>query len=262
MILLLLLSVKYGIAPIILAAGISAAASGASALATGKQNKKSRKFQEKMFDRTNQYNSPLEQRKRLEAAGLNPNMVYGGSSGGTAGTASQPSKPDFNTPDIADVGTKVAQGALEYYQSKNIQSATDVNEAREKEINQTTVNKGIDAVNKAIAASGGTIDLKTKKALYDTNIKKAHASLENLGLSNEYLAGKNRREDMITEQTVSKLKQEISNAKKQGSILGDEAIMKRLDRILYQDYKVRPDDPFYAKIVTRLMQELNLDLKL
>lgn len=46
-------------------------------------------WNEQMWDKTNQYNSPIEQRKRMEAAGLNP-MFYGldGSSAGGLQSAS------------------------------------------------------------------------------------------------------------------------------------------------------------------------------
>lgn len=244
------------IAPVLAAAGISALASAGQSYATGKMNKASRNFQREMFDKTNAYNSPLEQRKRLEAAGLNPNMVYGGSSGGTAGTASQPSKPDFNTPEIGAVGEALSTGALNYYQTKQIQSTIDVNEARTNEIKQNTVNKGIDAVNKALQANHGSLDFKTKSRLYDNTIRTAEQSLDNLAISGKYTSDKNTREERVTNQTVSKIRAETENARKQGKILSEEAIMKRLDRILYEDYKLRPDDPFYAKIFARMMQEI------
>lgn len=44
------------------------------------QNQKDRDFQKQMWDETNLYNTPAEQMKRLEVAGLNPNLVYGGGS--------------------------------------------------------------------------------------------------------------------------------------------------------------------------------------
>lgn len=41
-------------------------------------------FQSEMWNQTNEYNSPENQRKRLEQAGLNPYMMMSGSSAGTA----------------------------------------------------------------------------------------------------------------------------------------------------------------------------------
>lgn len=52
-----------------------------------------------MWMKNNQYNSPIEQRKRLQAAGLNPNLVYGnGVTGNTSG-----STPQYDAPDIKPV---------------------------------------------------------------------------------------------------------------------------------------------------------------
>ena len=254
------ITLQYSIAPAIIAAGIGAVAGGAQAAATGKMNRKSRKFQREMFDKTNKYNSPLEQRKRLEAAGLNPNLVYGSSSGGVAGTASQPSKPDFDTPEYGKIAAPIQGGVMDYYNAKSIQAATDVNDAREENIKQDTVNKGIDSVNKAVNAASGQISLKQKRQLYENTINTARESLRNISASADYTEGKNSRENRITNETVSKLKAETAKLQTEGKKLSDEAIMTRLDRILYQDYKVRPSDPFYFKIIGRLMEELNLKM--
>lgn len=77
-------------------AGLAGAAFNASQ--NDKANKANQNFQREMYnwqlvenkkqwDLQNTYNSPQEQMKRLQAAGLNPNLVYGGG-GQTGGTAS------------------------------------------------------------------------------------------------------------------------------------------------------------------------------
>lgn len=52
--------------------------------AAGASNKRSiilnmlnRQWEEQMMDKQNEYNKPINQMKRLEEAGLNPNLVYG-----------------------------------------------------------------------------------------------------------------------------------------------------------------------------------------
>ena len=263
MILLILLKITltYGIAPIIGAALIGAAAGGAQSIATGKMNKKSRRFQEKMWNQTNKYNSPREQMKRLQDAGLNPNLVYGQSSGGAAGTADQPSMPNFNTPEFEKVAQPLAQGAMQYFNAKQIESGIEVNNARTEEIKQDTINKGIDAVQKAINASSGSIDLRAKNRLYENTIKTAEERLRNLSINTEYTAGRNSRENRIIDETEQKMQQEISNLKTQGNILSEDAIMKRIDRILYQDYKVRPQDPIYYRIMGDVLRGLGIGLE-
>ncbi|QCQ84922.1 DNA pilot protein [Blackfly microvirus SF02] len=64
------------------------------------QNRRDREFQEQMWNKTNIYNSPVEQMARLKAAGLNPNLVYGNGATTTASnitpTASK-ALPERNT---------------------------------------------------------------------------------------------------------------------------------------------------------------------
>lgn len=78
---------------------IQAATNVANTISVAKQNKKDRKFTEKMYEKQkadnidfwnmqNTYNSPQEQMKRLQQAGLNPNLVYG--DGVTGNVASAP----------------------------------------------------------------------------------------------------------------------------------------------------------------------------
>lgn len=50
-----------------------------------------------MWNRTNEFNSPEMQMQRLRAAGLNPNLVYGGGASGAAGSA-QSVMPKYNAP--------------------------------------------------------------------------------------------------------------------------------------------------------------------
>lgn len=74
-----------------LSASINGVADIASSLITNHGNKKAQKRARAhdiaMWDKTNAYNDPKAQMERLRNAGLNPNMVYGGSSGQTAGQA-------------------------------------------------------------------------------------------------------------------------------------------------------------------------------
>lgn len=67
----------------------------------------------KQFERIAKYNHPREQMQRLQEAGLNPNLVYGGSSGGTAGSVgSHPTSSTPNTSRYQDARLKSAQTDL------------------------------------------------------------------------------------------------------------------------------------------------------
>ena len=69
-------------------AGTQLASQGINAFSTSSMNRKTREWNEAMYQKQRQdalddwnrqtlYNSPIEQMKRLKEAGLNPNLVYG-----------------------------------------------------------------------------------------------------------------------------------------------------------------------------------------
>lgn len=234
------------------AAGIATMAGGfAQANASKKINRDSMRFQEEMWKKTNKYNSPVEQRKRLQKAGLNPNLVYGGSSGQTAGEATQAGKPDFNVPEYSKIG----DGAMVAINAANIKSNTDQNQALTERTKQETVNKGLEAVHQTIKNSSGAISLKQKRQLYDNTIKIAQERLENLSMDTTYKSDKNQRENRLVNVTTSKIRQEILNLKKQGKILSEKKIQARIDSNLLKQGLTR-QDPMYIRIFSDIMANI------
>lgn len=125
--------------PSLAAAAVSSASNllgaGVQGLFTGIQNRASRKWSEKMYQRTlednirfwqmqNEYNSPAEQMKRYMDAGLNKNLVFSAGNPGNAGSISTPDvqQPHFRTPEIGDYISR-AGGALGTYLDYQIKLA-------------------------------------------------------------------------------------------------------------------------------------------
>lgn len=71
-------------------------------------------LQQKAIDKQNLYNSPAEQMKRLNAAGLNPNLVYGSGVDGNQSSAANPSMGNRNI----DVANPLQDLAENYRASK------------------------------------------------------------------------------------------------------------------------------------------------
>ena len=85
------------LAPTAIAAAAGLASTGINALSQGSLNRKTREWNEAMYQkqrtdaladwaRTNEYNAPLQQMARLKEAGLSPHLIYGGG----ANSISQP----------------------------------------------------------------------------------------------------------------------------------------------------------------------------
>lgn len=123
----------------LIGAAASVAGQALGGLFTGKANKKTREWNERMYalqkqdniaqwERNNSYNSPEQQMQRLQKAGLNPNLVYG--NGAVANSSSpadtphampyRPEIPQVNLPQIADTYFNIQSRAQELSNQKKI----------------------------------------------------------------------------------------------------------------------------------------------
>lgn len=105
-----------------IAAGASALGSVGSAGVASARNMKiakySAEFQREMINEQNRYNSPLEQMKRYQEAGLNPSLIYGdgASSTGNQSNIARYDTPDLPTPDIGPVLGQLLEMSLRFRQ--------------------------------------------------------------------------------------------------------------------------------------------------
>lgn len=113
--------------------------------------KKAYKYNMQMWNAQNEYNLPVNQMKRLRAAGLNPNLVYGH---GTSTLAS--------TPSSAGTPSRLP------YQLDTLASLNAYQDLRQKDA--TTQN--IIAQEQVIKAQQREIDARTKNVKADTAIKR------------------------------------------------------------------------------------------
>ena len=126
---------------------------------------KNRDFQREMFDATNEWNSALSQRKRLEAAGLNPYLMLDGGNAGTASsasgsTASYSSLPNFSPPDTSSI-------------AKGISSAGDVasNFAMQRaEIRSKNAKSNIDEIDALTRGLKNLSEIGVNNSVRDKNI--------------------------------------------------------------------------------------------
>lgn len=96
------------------------AGSGTSGLFGWISARKTREYNERMWDKQNAYNHPVQQMARLKEAGLNPNMVYGGGPQGATGMASEIPRGQQQLPQISFGNPMDAM--LKYQQIKQSQA--------------------------------------------------------------------------------------------------------------------------------------------
>ena len=171
---------------IIAAAGTTAAA-GIQTAGAAVTNRKSYKFtkmlqeqqyerQKEMRDYANWYNSPVEQRARYEAAGLNPDLMYGGGST-SAGMSETPSVSNnqFHAESPGNIGGLVQQGIDQFWNGIYQQNIVDKIQMENKLLAQRAINEAETT--------------RLIKSQADAQLMKNNYLNEKLQLGNELLAG-------------------------------------------------------------------------
>lgn len=241
-----------------------------------KTNKDSREWQEKMYglqrqhaledrDYENQYNSPAEQMRRLKAAGLNPNLVYGHGADATMGSTRSSSVGGWNptAPQVSFSDTTQGLGAIYDMRMKDAQidNLAVVRDVQAQEIllkaaqTQSTLSdwktkdfdlkmkNDLKSINMEMAAESlqkvknevDAIEQDTslKKFTFDADVKKAYQDLDNAKEAGE-----------LTKHQVLKAKEEINILKKEGDLKEFEKNLRRIG--------IDTSSPWYLKMLGQL----------
>lgn len=113
-----------------------------------------------MWNRNNEYNSPAAQMQRLQAAGLNPDLMYGQQSGGASGNSSSPAQgtnPIPKQPFQLDTSSLVQAIQNEHL----MQGQLDLLRSQKDNVDADTQGKDIDNQNKQFG-----YDLQFEEARY------------------------------------------------------------------------------------------------
>jgi len=184
-----------------------------------RENERARAHDINMWDMTNAYNDPSQQMKRLQAAGLNPNLVYGGSSGQTAGTAN--SLPGAKSPQINDI--QPGNQIMQYVNLKNTEAQTNNLRTQNGVLTAEKNLKNVQAITEAAKTSDLNVSAEYKSNLINKtlqDIKKSQSETQGSKLDNIYKFLENERA-------------------KNGMFKGDDYKKVILDKILqgYEDLK-------------------------
>lgn len=267
-------------------AGIPVVGQVASAIMQGAQNKKSRKWSEKMYgiqrqdsladyNMQNQYNSPAATMQRLKAAGLNPNLVYGDGATTTAAPvrSSSVESAEFNAPNF---DTSSVMGT--YQNARNMELQTDnlrkQNELLAEQAQTQRVNQMLQAsqVNKSnVDADLSSFELGLKQKLEQNSLEMAGMNLHKLKADTDYTIGQNFRSALLADATLTEnaervlnLIQERTNMKMtEQEIKARTSIMKKDGALKDAEIKLRkegfsPNDPAYIRVIIQQLQKFGL----
>lgn len=229
-----------------------------------------RKFTREMFDKQtqvarenwqmmNEYNSPSAQMERLEAAGLNPNLVYG--SGGVTGTTSLPQSSSFNggysTPPKFEV-----RGLQDYLALSNYQKNMEVADAQIDKSRAETSNILADRNLKESQTGLNNIELYIADQLKDVRISQKNADLWRTQFDNDVLAkyGMERAQLEISKAiaSIGRIAQENSLTSRQiEAIAHDIAVKDATVSKIVADTQVSyaAADNIYDEIVSRAIHD-------
>lgn len=173
---------------------VGGAAQMGSAMITNYGNKELAKYaydrDVEMWEAANKYNSPLEQMKRLKAAGLNPNLVYG--KGAQAQGATQLPKYQAikkQAPDLSQLGSAIGHYYQVQQQKQGIELAKEQVSGQKIANEQANVELGISknlapySITKGKEASYRMAELRTHtENLNTTEVNKHKIQQANLAL--------------------------------------------------------------------------------
>lgn len=266
----------------LIAAGINAAGQVGSASIVAGQNKKGRQFAREMYDiqrkdaladwaMQNEYNSPAAQMKRLQAAGLNPNLVYG--SGTVANNASQPRSSNFDAPQQMPIKFDTGSIVNDYYDTKFRQAQTDNLQAQRRVIEQDAALRAaqIASVAASTAKTGqdtktGEFNLEQARKLQAVTVETAEASLRKINAETDYTLDNNERQAALSANTIAqgaeailrsraerttnevqrrKLEQDIQSVQRDVRLKDLDINLKKLG--------IMPNDPMWSRVLGRIV---------
>lgn len=257
-----------------LASGAASLGSQAiNAYATERANKKNRKFaedmykkqqadNERMWNMTNTYNSPQEQMKRLQEAGLNPNLIYGSGSqtGGTASPTTAPQSSFKASAPSFDLGGATGTAFDRYF---NTQLKTAQLDNLKKQNDQIEA----DIAYKGAQIQGVDLDNQLKSGGLHDNLDYLTQKNSEMGSRAVLRANEveqiRRMNPINVEQGLQKIIQ-----MRLGQDLTREQILKiKNDRevqgmnIELQKNGLNPNDPTYIRILGRLAAQMGITIK-
>lgn len=272
------------IPPPIVAAGIGAASSliggGVNAAAQGAQNKKSRRFAREMYQRQtddnirfwnmqNEYNTPSAQVSRLEAAGLNKALMYGGSASGASGLAGSLSAPSAQTPQFksSNPGDAITGAGLSFmssiYDLQLKEQQLDNLKEQKAVISQDATYRAAQTSNLLVNTRGKRVENEFARQNFTNSLEAARETTRqirnktNIELSREERAAALHAptfvqaiENILSSRlSQTKDRAEIDRIRSMIKNVNADTALKRLDHKLQTELGITSGSPYWVKMI-------------
>jgi len=266
---------------------IAAAAIGA--MAQNKLNDKTMDYNKEMYKRqrddaimdrefTNTYNSPTNQMQRLQAAGLNPNLVYGNGNIQMGSAPTRPSTPGSWNPKAADY-SGIAQGVgnalsvqLQQRQLANMDAQTQLIQAQTAKTSADTANSMATNPGISIDNDAKAFDLQFKKDMKDLTMATTAQQLAGLVQGYDYALTANEQKIALSNLDLKAKAEQVVQARFQNSTnsLEKQKLQAQLQQIQTstdldkQDLQLKklgiePHDNIIARIIGKLIGPSNIN---
>lgn len=248
----------------IIGGGLGLAGGLIGAITAGRQQRKANQFNLEMWRRNNEYNDPQAQMARLQKAGLNPHLVYGGGVSGAAGQAAP--APEFSKlPEAGYFRPDVPQAvqALQSFTDWDIKKAQlDNLKAQNTQIVQDTLLKMSQQAQNAINTSRSKFDLGLAKKMEAFSLQAAQQNIRKTMADTQYTLDQNQRAAIqnaysVREATERILTQRLGREQTRITMQNQklEGVVKQLDAELANS-GIRPGDNEWARLLERLVERL------
>lgn len=248
-----------------LAAGAAVAGSAINAFSTSNLNRRNRKWSEQMYERQkadaisfwnmqNEYNSPQAQMARFQAAGLNPNLIYGQSN--NAGPVNPPSMdtPQTRVPEFGNVGVQ-ALAAL------SAVADLDIKQAQYDNLKAQNTILLEDAMLRRTQVADKQFDLEFKQDFRDVSGDALRENLRRLRTQTDLSLNEDARRAALNSVTVEEAKSRMLTAIEQRSTLAQQRAQSRaeVERIRMDVRRIKED--IYLKEREGVLKELEIGLR-
>lgn len=208
------------------------------------------------------------QMEMMKEAGLNPALMYGMSGGGgqttSSGSGGSASGGQAPAPQPMELD-KMMNAAMLAAQIKNINADTAQKEATTDSTRGEEGTIGATQIAKMIAETTNEDEkrglIKAQKIIEQQEAKYASETKMWESTKAEHEARRTQTEAETAQQTqatdIERTKQELRNAKAEGNIKQQEAIIRKFEADLTKD-GISPNSPYYIKIIADLLREVGL----